>query len=103
MTHHHCPDCGDEVEDADYAVRWPWAGSCRCMRTAPAAKVSYTGCDCHDSVNEAWVRDHQGVESVKAIEYQPKTVLDYRQLEDGKWQLKEEPSGNGTKGAGGRR
>lgn len=91
MTHQHCPNCGDEVESVDYAVRWPWLDSCRCMIANPEV-FSYTGCECHDSMNEAWVRDHHGVEV--AIPPIPSTVLDYRQLADGSWKLKEEHSGD---------
>ncbi len=94
MSHQHCPTCGDETEDADYALRWPWAGSCRCMKPLEPEPINYTGCDCHDSCNESWARAHMGADVVKALEAKPRTVLDYRQLADGTWKLKEERVGD---------
>lgn len=58
--HQHCPACGDTVDDVEYAVRWPWPGSCSCMRPKPLtpAPISYTGCECHERADESWFRDH---------------------------------------------
>ena len=65
QSHQHCPGCGDEVVDVDYAARWPWPGSCSCMKPTAREPVSVTGCECHESCNESWFEAHFEGEQVK--------------------------------------
>lgn len=88
-----CSRCGQEIGERDYAASYPFDSACDCPPEKPEP-INYTGCECHDSCNESWAKVHMGIEVEKQVDAKPRTVLDYRQLGDGTWKLKEERVGD---------